>query len=230
VPRAPALFKDVSRKTTKMKYFLLALSFVIIAGSINSCQAQAPNTYADALGECLEYQDIQLLNSLTTNFENHIKSIYKTNTKDAYKKYLQEVATMNLPDDFFRYSTFASDVKRLRESPFYNKAWSKSSQLDISDEIILPLTNMDEISMGEDSDFIVFNANGEYFQCVGLKNKNKIIKDYIIAIRAENDINPAFLAKQLHEGLISKDYDEAIVRLVIAINFHHYFGLMLLEE
>ena len=98
------------------------------------------------------------------------------------------------------------------------------------DDIVVPITDINALPNEPQYDLIIFNSKGEYFHCVGENNKNKTIKDFVVAVKSGNDISPSFLAQKLHKGLVSKDYDEAIIKLVIAINLHYHMALMLLEE
>ncbi|MFT7150934.1 MAG: hypothetical protein ACI82Q_002809 [Nonlabens sp.] len=84
-----------------MRSKLNLITIVILAGCLFSCQDQESANYADLLEDCLEGEDILLLNKLTINFEEHIKSAYGSNVNGAYKKYLKDVAVFNLPPNFF---------------------------------------------------------------------------------------------------------------------------------
>jgi len=96
----------------------------------SSCQSQSTVNYADELKDCLESSDIELLNSLSKKFENHLTNTYKLNATESYKKYLLSVATGNFSQDFFKYSTFEEDMNQFRKSDFYQRSWVKTSSFD----------------------------------------------------------------------------------------------------
>ena len=112
----------------KLSFKLLCLNFFI--ASVAGCQAQPAANYAEGLRGCLEANDIELLNSLTTKFEDHITKTYELTSTESYKRYLQSVATGNFPQNFFSYSSFEQDMNSFRNSEFYKKTWVNTSSFN----------------------------------------------------------------------------------------------------
>lgn len=213
----------------KSPFIILYLSFLIAA--ISSCKSQQTSNYAGELQGCLGPSDIELLNTLSNKFENHIKQTYKVPATQSYKKYLQSVATGSFPQDFFRYSTFESDMNRFRNSEFYKRSWVKTSNFNEEAIIEVPPTVIDgEVQNQEVYDPIALDPTGNYVNCLTNKNNSKAINDYLEVIKAGIDISPGLVAQALYENLSEEELDGGLTRLIIAINFHYQIGLLITEE
>ncbi|MCG8320422.1 MAG: hypothetical protein MI921_13030 [Cytophagales bacterium] len=217
-----------------MRISINLLIFVLIVGLSTQCKSQTSTGYANELDGCLGIEDIQLLNYLTNKFEQQIMTVYSPNVNKSYKQFLLHVATMNLPQDFFRHSAFVADLKELRESTFFEKAWTKSSKIQSDEEIIeIPPTIIDGVIQQPQQnqyDHTVLKPDGEYIKCLAGKNQNKAINDYLEIVKAGIDVSPGLVAQSLHDNLATEDYETKLTRLVIAINFYYYISLLITDE
>lgn len=214
-----------------MKIPFKIIVFAMLAATFSSCQAQSSVNYANELQDCLPVSDIELLNSLTAKFENHLKSSYDSDLTSSYKKYLQSLATGDFPKDFFQYSTFQEDMDKFRNSDFYQRSWVKTSSFDEEAIVDVPLTVADgEIQKQEPHDPIVLDPSGKYLNCLVEKNETKAINDYIEILKLGIDISPGLVAQALNENISSEELNDGLTRLIIAINFHYQIGLIMTEK
>lgn len=205
--------------------------FAMFAATFSSCQAQSSVNYANELLDCLPASDIELLNSLTAKFEDHLRSSYDLDLTSSYKKYLQSLATGDFPKDFFQYSTFQEDMDNFRNSDFYQRSWVKTSSFDEEAIIDVPLTVVDgKIQQHEQHDPIVLDPSGKYLNCLVEKNESKAINDYIEILKLGIDISPGLVAQALNENISSEELNDGLTRLIIAINFHYQIGLIMTEN
>jgi hypothetical protein len=205
--------------------------FAMLVATFSSCQGQSSVNYANELQDCLPVSDIELLNSLTTKFEKHLRSSYDVDLTSSYKKYLQSLATGDFPKDFFQYSTFQEDMDKFRNSDFYQRSWVKTSSFDEEAIIDVPLTVSDgEIQKQGPHDPIVLDPSGKYLNCLVEKNESKAINDYIEILKLGIDISPGLVAKALNENISSEELNDGLTRLIIAINFHYQIGLLMTEK
>jgi len=208
---------------------ILYLNFLI--ATIASCQSQPTVNYANELEGCLEPNEIELLNSLASNFESHIMETYELTQTESYKRYLQDVSTGNFPQNFFSYSDFEEDMNRFRNSEFYKRTWVKTSSFDDESDIMVPPTVVDgKVQQQEEYDPIVIDPTGNYVNCLSANIKSKAVNDYMEVVKAGIDISPGLVAQALYENFTDKELDNSLTRLIIAINFHYQIGLMLTEE
>ncbi len=197
----------------------------------SSCQSQSTVNYADELKDCLESSDIELLNSLSKKFENHLTNTYKLNATESYKKYLLSVATGNFSQDFFKYSTFEEDMNQFRKSDFYQRSWVKTSSFD-KESIIEEPPNIviGEIQKQEVYDPNELDPTGNYVKCIMSKNDSQAMNDYLEIVKTGIDISPGLVAQALYENLSTVELNDGLTRLIIAINFHYQIGLLITEK
>lgn len=212
-----------------MRSKLSLIAIAMLVGCLLSCQVQESANYADLLEDCLEDEDIQLLNSLTSRFEKHIKSTYGSNINEAYIKYLRDVATFNLPSNFFNYSTFKSDVNELRSSHFFRTQMVRQSSIEVEGELTeIPPADGDEY-VEEEFEPMTFKPDGEYLKCLVRSNKIEALNDYFEILTNGIDISPSLLAEILSDKLALDEVENPLTRLIIAINFHYELSLVLTE-
>ena len=208
---------------------LIYLNFLIV--TIASCQSQPATNYANELEGCLTTNDIQLLNSLASNFENHINQTYKLTSTESYRRYLQDVATGNFSQNFFSYSTFKEDMNSFRNSEFYSQTWVKTSSFNEEFIIDIPATVVDgQVQEQEVYDPVVIDPTGDYVNCLTKNIESKAMNDYMEVIKAGIDISPGLVAQALYENLSDDELDDSLTRLIIAINFHYQIGLLITTE
>lgn len=213
--------------TSLIKVILLT----VILGISSTCQSQSTVSYANELNGCLGSSEIELLNSLSQKFEKILTSTYNLSTNECYKKYLIDIATMNIPQNFFVYPTFEKDMKKFKGSEFYQSSWNKTSSFDKDFLIEAPRTIVDgEIQKQETYDPIVLDPTSNYVTCLIEKNKSNGTKEYLDVVKAGIDINPRLVAQALSENLSRKEFNFGLTRLIIAINFHYQIGLLIAEE
>ncbi len=221
----------LSAKPHRMKLLFKILSLSFVIGIVSSCQSQPTINYANELKDCLELSDIELLNSLSEKFENHLTNSYDLTLTESYKQYLLNVATGNFSQDFFRYSTFEEDMNQFRESNFYQRSWVKTSIFDDEAIIEIPPTVVSgEIQKQEVYDPIVLDPTGNYVKCISDKNESKAMNDYLEIVKTGIDISPGLVAQALYENLSTEELNDGLTRLIIAVNFHYQIGLLITEK
>jgi len=214
-----------------MKFTFKTLYLTLIIGMASSCQSQSTVNYADELKDCLESSDIELLNSLSKKFENHLTNTYKLNATESYKKYLLSVATGDFSQDFFKYSTFEEDMNQFRKSDFYQRSWVKTSSFDKESIIEEPPNIVNgEIQKQEVYDPIALDPTGNYVKCILSKNDSQAMNDYLEIVKTGIDISPGLVAQALYENLSTVELNDGLTRLIIAINFHYQIGLLIIEK
>ena len=213
----------------KSPFIILYLNLLIL--TIASCQSQPTIDYANKLKDCLEPKDIELLNSLAGNFEKHIIGTYNLPANESYKRYLQDVATINFPQNFFSYSTFKEDLNRFRNSEFYRRTWVKTSTFDKESIIMVPPTVVDgKVEQHEAHDPIVIDPNGNYVSSLTKNIESKALNDYMEVVKEGIDISPTLVAQSLYENLSDEELDNSLTRLIIAVNFHYQIGLLMNDK
>jgi len=214
-----------------MKSILRILYLNFLVATIASCQSQSTVNYAKELDDCFEPNDIELLNSLAGNFENHISATYKLNPTESYKRYLEDVSTGNFPKNFFNYASFDEDMNRFRNSEFYKRTWVKTSTFDAEFINEVPSTVVDgKVQQQEAYDPIVIDPTGNYVNCLSKNIEIKALNDYMEVVKAGIDISPGLVAQALYQNLSDEELEDSLTRLIIAVNFHYQIGLMITDE
>ncbi|MFT7150935.1 MAG: hypothetical protein ACI82Q_002810 [Nonlabens sp.] len=93
----------------------------------------------------------------------------------------------------------------------------------------IPPTDGDEY-IQEDLGPMTFKPDGEYLKCLARINKVEALNDYLEILTKGIDISPSLLAEVLNDKLKIEDIETPLARLIIAINFHYEFSLMLTEN
>ncbi len=221
-----------------MKKLVTQIAFTIfLVVPLLSCMSQNSIKYADRLSGCFTKQDIQLLNKLCTNFENHIISKYNTNPEEAYKRFVHEASELTFSLDFFQYPSFYQDTESLMNSAFFKESKIKLSKLtenDPEEEIFITGSPFDEEGINESEkpeqiDLLTYNPEGPYIQCLLKLNKIKPIKKYLQKFNGTT-VYPTLSALELKQSMNAKDYNNELIRLFIAINIHYENAYMLVEE
>lgn len=207
----------------------LILAFLL---STIGCSSRTLVDYADNLKGCLTQEDISLLNEAAQTFETGLKNKYKgKNIGQSYKSFLQDIQTMNIPPSFFLSKDSKDILARIKKSKTFVEIWVPLSSVESYDDIDEILT-IDGLQTKSEDEFDLYytNPNGKYLNCLIKQNKNKIINEYLEAIKTVPGLSLGLTAGMLKENLTDKDFDNGLTRLIIAINFYYEMGLMFDEK
>ncbi|MEL7120728.1 MAG: hypothetical protein AAFO07_14855 [Bacteroidota bacterium] len=95
-----------------------------------SCTSQTSVHYADSLEDCLSDEDISLLNEACQTFETQLTNKYSgQELGQAYKAFLQDIQTMNIPPNFFATTDSKKLLGRIKNSKTFDKIWTKLSSV-----------------------------------------------------------------------------------------------------
>lgn len=216
---------------------IVFLSFLIV---LTNCKNSEERIYTKGLEDCLSTDDIQLLNKLTADFENHIIATYNMDRVKAYKQYLEEASQMQLASVFFENLEFIENVRLLKKSEFFKSSRVKLSVIEdyyenTIDEDIQTTESLSSEEKNNKTDqeydhMTVYNPKGNYIQCLLNKNDNSVIQSYLNQLTDGLVILPTIGARTLQSSLKNEDYNNDLVKLFIAINIHYEMMMMLTEE
>ena len=192
------------------------------------CTFQTSLHYADSLNDCLAPSDISLLNDACLVFERQLKERYKGfQLGQAYRNFLQDFRAQNIPSSFFTAPASMEVIENMRRSKTFDKIWTNSFYVEADDDSINSFNSesQQEESQGGRGTFCT-NPNGVYLDCLLRKNKNKILADYLEAIKFAPGFSSGLMAKVLGDNLAKEDYNNRLTRLIIAVGFYYETGLM----
>lgn len=209
-----------------MKTITIILLFTLL---ISGCRTKTSSGYAGSLSECLSQDDIEVLNKACEIFEAQLKQRYgNLTTGDAYKAFLQDITTMNLPPDFFMASEGEAMLEVMRSTKTFEKIWIRQSQLirDV-EETYIQTTDGQETEPREAFDPYVINPFGAYFKCITKKNERKALNGYFKMLEMVNLVSPATTASDFLQYLSENDLNAGITRISIAIGFYYNTAVLM---
>lgn len=206
-------------------------TILAIVFAATSCGFPSHAQYAESLKKCLTKEDISLLNEACLTFETKLKKYYGGQEYgEAYRAFLYDIQTMNLPPDFFVTADSKEMMERMKNSKTFDKIWIKLSLVDTYDIVEIVPADSQEGKSEYEFDPYFTNPNGEYLGCLMKQNINRTINEYLEAIKSMPGISPGLTARLLQESLTDEDFDNGLTRLVIAIGFYYEMGLMFGEK
>lgn len=172
-------------------------------------------------------EEISLLNEACQTFEKQLIGKYNRHELgQSYKTFLQDVQTMNVPPSFFVTTESRELLERIRESKTFDKIWTKLSSVESYDEIEIVTTDGPQTKPQDEFDPYCTNPSGIYLDCLTKQNNNKTIGDYLETIKTVPGLSPGLAAGVLKGNLTDEDFENGLIRLIIAINFYYEIGLM----
>lgn len=212
-----------------MKKFKMNIRTIILAIILatTSCSSQTSVHYADSLEDCLTDEDISLLNEACQTFETQLTNKYSgQELGQAYKAFLQDIQTMNIPPNFFSTTDSKELLVRIKNSKTFDKIWTKLSSVETYDDIQIYTSDGQQDKPQNEFDPYCTNPNGAYLDCLTKKNNNKTIADYLETIKSVPGVSPGLTASVLKDNLTKEDFESGLTRLIIAIGFYYEIGLM----
>lgn len=207
---------------------LISLGSFLIIG----CSIEPKLSYADNLSNCLSGNDRYTINQICTSFEEMIVSHYQEPAKYAYASYLKDFAESKIPRPLFIGKRTLSAIKRIRLSDFYKENWVKLSEAKADEEIIPlpPISNDQNINFGITSNPITLNPTGPYITCLKENSQQDLTSNILKVISMEYNVDPRTFAKTLSNNLKIENYEDQVLRIIIAVNFHFDSSLLFLNN
>lgn len=191
-----------------------------------SCTHQNSVQYADRLKGCLTQEDVFLLNEACHTFESQLAKRYKNQELGrAYKTFLFDIQTMSVPPDFFVTAENREVLIRMKKTKTFDKIWTKMSYDDIFED--MEVYAVDGKQEEAEPESFTLNPNGAYLDCLMKVSEHEAMADFLEAIRTIPGISPGLTAGVLKESLTQEDFDNGLIRLIIAIGFYYELALML---
>ena len=181
---------------------------------------------AEVLSDCLNNEDIDLLNEGIRIFEEHLKRYYGNSQISGYKGYLNSLSTMSFDRSFFQSKesiNFLVKLKKSRTFKILYKLYEEPKYDDI--EIAVPITSREK-NVNEEKkklpNIYVINEKGAFSSCLRKESTVKDLKDYFEDIKDIPDISPIVKAGAFIELFKTLKEDVNIVKL--SITFDLYYG------
>jgi hypothetical protein len=179
-------------KRIRMNIRTVILAIILATAS---CTSQTTVNYADSLKGCLTDEDISLLNEACQTFETQLSKKYSgQEIGQAYKAFLQDIQTMNVPPNFFVTTGSKEILGRIGNSKTFDKIWTKLSSVETYDDIEVFTPDGQQAKPQNEFDPYCTNPNGAYLDCLTKKNNNKAIADYLEAIKSAPGVSPGLTA------------------------------------
>jgi hypothetical protein len=134
---------------------------------------------------------------------------------------------MDTPPSFFVTSESRDILEKLRKSGTFDKIWTTLSSIESFDDIEIATTSESQIKPQAQYDPYCTNPGGSYFACMNKQNNSKVIRAYLETMKIVPGLSPRHTARILTEFLKDDDFDNEMIRLILAVNFYYEMALMI---
>jgi len=221
----------VSTSVTKMTKMNIRIFILAVLLSTSNCGSKTFVDYADSLKHCMTDKDIALLNEACQIFEIQLTNRYiGQEPGQAYKAFLQDIQEMDIPQSFFVTSESRDILEKLRKSGTFDKIWTTLSSIESFDDIEIATTSESKIKAQAQYDPYCTNPDGSYFACITKQNNSKVIRAYLETMKIVPGLSPGHTARILTEFLKDDNFDNEMIRLILAVNFYYEMALMFERE
>ncbi len=161
---------------------------------------------------------------MVTLLESQLFDTYQDNGSDAYKMFLTAVSSRTEPANMMLNRGFLELSELYRDSPLFSTMKVRASSLEDDDFLIeIPPVEGEEPQV---YDPLVMNPDAPYAKCIMAES------DLIIGILETFhglDISPTLKAAILLSRLEDSDYENPLVKMVIATHLYYEIGIIMLD-
>ncbi len=202
-----------------MKLYYIFLILI----SVN-CNSQTTNEFNPNLDDCMSKQDLIELEKAVKYFEKQLIKMYNPkNINEAYFSHLEDFYNGNFDEErfnFFMDKGALGILENLKNSKTFDKIWISLSTAvsELKDENGEPILNDPD-----NKKVIIINKYGDYQKCVKAATRNSAIIDYINFEINNPGFSIHLSARNLHQRLRAKDFDNDLIKLVITLGFYYEY-------
>lgn len=187
---------------------------------ITSCDSKP--AYADKLRKCLDSDSVNLLNQMVTLLESQLFDTYQDNGSDGYKMFLTAVSSRTEPANMMMNQGFLELSELYRDSPLFSTMKVRASSLENDDFLVeIPPVEGEEPQV---YDPWVMNPDAPYAKCL-MAESDEISR--ILETFHGLDISPTLTAAILLSRLEDSDYENPLVKMVIATHVYYEIGIIM---
>ncbi|UJH68809.1 hypothetical protein [Allomuricauda sp. SCSIO 65647] len=193
------------------------LLFGLILMSLVSCNSR--NTNFNELKNCLNEEDISVLEKGLMDFESRLAEKYEgLDKEEGYIQFLNDFIGNEISPDFFlnpKSKTIRTEVKEIG-------IWQLSEESDEGMEAEIRLDgSQPEKSAG------ILTLRNEFQNCLITKVSNDGIKNFLYLRTKVPNLSWGFTTKYIHDGINEKDLKNKMNRLAMAYGIYYEFALNL---
>lgn len=162
---------------------------------------------------------------MVTHLESELFDVYQGHGAEAYKMFLTAVSSLNEPDGMILNQRFLEISQLYRDSPLFSSMKVKASSLEGDDFLVeIPPVEGEEPRV---YDPLVMNPDAPYAKC--LMAESDLITE-ILEMTHGLDISPTLTATVLLNHLKDSDYENPLIKVVIATHVYYEIGLIMLDN